>query len=113
MSDAFGEREKGFERKFQRDQDQEFRVRARRDRLLATWVAEQLGLNGAAVEAYVRDVIAVSLAKTGDVLAKVSADLNAAQHPVIEKMLLSKLAEFQAEALQEVVAAPPSPPKAP
>ena len=49
---SFDDREKGYENKYAHDQELEFKARARRDRLLAAWVSPQLGLTGAAAEAY-------------------------------------------------------------
>ncbi|MGH7090354.1 MAG: ATPase inhibitor subunit zeta, partial [Stellaceae bacterium] len=49
---SFDDREKAFERKFERDQELAFKVRARRRRLLGLWAARQLGLSGAAAQSY-------------------------------------------------------------
>jgi hypothetical protein len=72
----FDEREKGFERKFQQDQELAFKARARRNKLLGRWAAAQLGLTGEAAEHYAREVLAADLEKPGvdDVIAKVKAD---------------------------------------
>ena len=43
MSDFFNDREKGFEAKFKMDQEMEFKVDARRNKLLGVWLAEKLG----------------------------------------------------------------------
>ncbi len=77
MSDAFSDREKGFERKFQLDQEQEFRAQVRRDKLFGQWAAAQLGKTGAAADAYVQEVVDSNFEKPGDddMLAKVSKDL--------------------------------------
>lgn len=53
---GFEDREKGYERKFEHDQEVAFKVRARRNHLLGQWAAEQLGLQGAAAEAYAREL---------------------------------------------------------
>jgi hypothetical protein len=73
---SFEERQKGFERKFQQDQELLFKVTARRNRLLGLWAAEHLGLSGDEAEAYARDVVAADLAKPGhaDVIDKISRD---------------------------------------
>ena len=63
---SFEEREKGFERKFEHDQELAFKVRSRRRRLLAQWAAAQLGLTGAAAEAYANDLAALGLQRGGD-----------------------------------------------
>lgn len=79
-TDAFAEREKGFEAKFKLDQEQEFRAQARRNKLFGLWVAEKLGKSGAEAEAYAKTVIAADFQKPGhdDVIEKVRADLDAA-----------------------------------
>ena len=45
MISTFNDREKGFEAKFKLDQETEFRIAARRNKLLGLWLAEKLGLN--------------------------------------------------------------------
>ena len=45
MVNSFGNREKGFEAKFKLDQEIEFQITARRNKLLGLWLAEKLGLN--------------------------------------------------------------------
>ena len=73
---GFDEREKSFERKFERDQELAFKVRARRDKLLGLWAAEQLGLSGEAAERYAREVLQSDLEYPGthDIVGKVAAD---------------------------------------
>jgi hypothetical protein len=63
---SFEEREKGFERKFEHDQELAFKVRSRRRKLLAQWAAERLGLSGAAAEAYANELAALGLHRGGD-----------------------------------------------
>jgi len=63
---SFDEREKGFERKFEHDQELAFKVRSRRRKLLGLWAAEQLGLKGAAAEAYANELAALGLHRGGD-----------------------------------------------
>jgi hypothetical protein len=63
---SFDDREKGFERKFERDQELAFRVRARRRKLLGAWAAQQLGLAGAAAESYAESIAALGLNRGGD-----------------------------------------------
>lgn len=61
---GFDDREKSFEKKFERDQELAFKVRARRNKLLALWAAEQMGLTGEAAEKYARAI--VELRQHGD-----------------------------------------------
>jgi hypothetical protein len=76
---SFSDREKGFEEKFRHDQEFQFKVLARRNRLLGLWAAEKLGLEGAAADQYAKDVVTADFAKPGDedVLDKVAGDLKA------------------------------------
>jgi hypothetical protein len=76
---TFSDREKGFEEKFRRDQELQFRVFARRNKLLGLWAAEKLGLAAESAEQYTKDVVASDFAKPGDedVLDKVANDLAA------------------------------------
>ena len=43
MVEVFNERKKGFEAKFKMDEEMEFKVSARRNKLLGLWLAEKLG----------------------------------------------------------------------
>jgi hypothetical protein len=76
---TFNEREKGFEEKFKHDQELQFKVMARRNKLLGLWAAEKLGLAGEAADSYARDVVAADFEKPGDndVLDKVAGDFKA------------------------------------
>ena len=76
---TFNEREKGFEQKYKHDQDLQFKVNARRNKLLGLWAAEQMGLSGADAEAYAKQVVQADFEKPGDsdVVAKVVNDLSA------------------------------------
>jgi hypothetical protein len=61
------DREKGYERKFEQEQEFAFKVRSRRRKLLGLWAASQLGLKDAAAEAYANGLAALGLHKGGDV----------------------------------------------
>ncbi|BBK43533.1 hypothetical protein STVA_35530 [Allostella vacuolata] len=76
---TFNDREKGFEKKFERDQEAIFKVNARRNKLLGAWAAEKLGLAGDEAEVYAKSVVVADFEKPGDddVLQKVVADLSA------------------------------------
>lgn len=104
MSDAFNSRERGFESKFQLDQEQKFKALARRDRLFGQWVAKQLGRADA--DAYAAEVVASNFEKPGDqdMLAKVRADLKAAGKQVSEGTLQAELANAYAEAAKQIAA---------
>ena len=108
-TDAFADREKGFEAKYKLDQEQEFRAQSRRNRLFGLWVAGQLGKQGADAEAYAKEVIAADFQKPGhdDVIEKVSADLDKAGRSVGKPELEAQYARMLSEARSQIAAEPP------
>ena len=74
----FEGREREFEARFKQDQDLQFRVKARRNRLLGLWAAERMGLAGEAAQAYATEIVDAEFAG-GDrhVIEKICADLTA------------------------------------
>jgi len=76
---TFDEREKGFEAKYKRDQELQFKVMARRNKLLGLWAAELMGVSGADAVTYSKEVVASDFERPGDddVLEKVHGDLAA------------------------------------
>jgi len=75
---TFDDREKGFEQKYKHDQELQFKVNARRNRLLGLWAAERMGLSGAAADDYAKTVVQADFERPGDsdVVEKVLKDLN-------------------------------------
>ena len=104
MSDAFNSRERGFESKFQLDEEQRFRALARRDKLFGLWVAKQLGRTDA--DAYAAEVVAANFEKPGDedMLSKVRKDLQAAGKEIVEGTLQVELSNAYAEAAKQIAA---------
>ena len=76
----FDDREQQFEKQFAHSAELQFKVMARRNKLLGQWAAEQLRKTPEQTAEYVRDVIASDFERPGDddVLEKVHADLAAA-----------------------------------
>ena len=54
---TFDERQKGFEKKYEKDQEFQFKAQARRNRLLGLWAAELMGMKGESADAYAKDVV--------------------------------------------------------
>jgi hypothetical protein len=75
---AFDEREKDFEARYRHDQELQFKVKARRNKLLGLWAAARMGLTGDAAETYAKEVVDAEF-EGGDrhVVEKVCADLTA------------------------------------
>jgi hypothetical protein len=95
---TFDDREKGFERKFANEQEQEFKVVARRNRLLGEWAAGVMGLQD--VADYAKVVVKADFEQPGDedVLRKVFGDLKGAGADVSESQVRMKMNELLAVA---------------
>ncbi len=98
------DREKGFERKFAVDQEQEFRATARRNRMLGEWAAALMGLEN--VDDYARAVVKSDFEQPGDadVLRKVTGDLTSSGVVVREGEIRAKMDEFLAIARGQIQA---------
>jgi len=104
MGVVLNERREVLEEKFFHDADLQFKAEAKRNRLLGLWVAEQLGLKEAEVEAYVRQVLAADMRGPGDgdVVKKVLDDLSAANIALDEAGLRAKMREFFDQAVVDL-----------
>lgn len=104
---GFDEREKGEEAKFAHDAQLRFRAEARRNKHLAHWACDQMGVDGANEKAnYVAEVIAADMTEAGpeDVVRKIQADFEAKGVSIDAATIRAKAAEFEAQARQEILA---------
>jgi hypothetical protein len=101
---GFKDREKGFEAKYQRDEQLKFRVNARRNKLLGMWAAELLGMTGPAAETYAKDVVSSDFASAGDadVVTKVLADFAAKGVDMDERRLRKEMTRLLDEAKHQL-----------
>jgi hypothetical protein len=76
---TFDKRESDFENKFAHDSELQFKVSAKRDKLLGLWAAKKLGLNDNEAEAYAKKLVEIDVQKKGDreVLEKIVQDFKA------------------------------------
>lgn len=102
---TFDEREKGFEAKYKRDQELQFKVNARRNRLLGEWAATKMGLSGQAATDYAKEVVAADFHKPGDddVIEKVVADLTAKKVAVSAGDVRKELDKLMAVAKEQLM----------
>ena len=100
---TFNDREKAFESKFAHDAELQFKVAARRNKLLGLWLAGPLG--EADAEAYARSVVVAVLLEAGDedVLRTVMADIAAKGAALPEADVRAKLAALEAEAKIQIM----------
>jgi hypothetical protein len=103
----FDDRERAFEAKFARDEEMQFRIAARRNRLLGEWAARQMGLSQAETESYTKDVIRSDFEEAGehDVIRKVLGDLTAAGVDCEEEEVRQALRNKEIEARRQIIEA--------
>lgn len=77
---TFDDRQKAFENMYARDQELQFKVTARRNRLLGLWAASKMGLTQEEADAYAKEVVRADFEEAGDedVIRKVMGDLTSA-----------------------------------
>jgi hypothetical protein len=104
---SFDDREKGFEAKYKVDQETQFKIVVRRNKLLGEWAAGQMGLSGDAAAAYAKDVVSADFDRPGDddVVEKVLADLSGKGVKLSAADIKKKIEELQSVARTEIVGA--------
>lgn len=82
----FNDRERAEEAKFAHDEEMQFRITARRNRLLGGWAAERMNLSAVEAEAYSKAVVQADFEEAGDedVIRKLLGDLVSAGIEVSE-----------------------------
>ena len=80
MSDKFSEREKGFEKKFARDEELQFKVQARSNKYIAEFVSSKLNKTEEEKKNYIQEIIKADMEESGteDVFRKIKKDFQEA-----------------------------------
>jgi hypothetical protein len=101
----FEDRERAFEAKFARDEEMQFRVIARRNRLLGEWAAKLMGLTEAEADAYAKDVVRADFEGGGedDVMRKLLGDLTSAGVNVDEARIRDAIGHKTIEARRQLI----------
>ena len=104
---TFDDRERAFETKYARDQDMQFRITARRNKLLGQWAAGLMGLSQAEADAYASDVVRADFEEAGDedVIRKLMGDLTAAGVETDEGIVRRALDDRSIEARRQLMEA--------
>ena len=98
----FDDREKGFERKFINEQEVQFKINSKRNKLLANWASQILGFNEQQKNNYINEVIKADFEEAGDddVFRKIKKDLGVKN--IQEKEIRQKMSEFLDIARKEI-----------
>jgi hypothetical protein len=104
---TFDDRERAFETMYARDQEMQFKVVARRNRLLGTWAAELMGLTAVEAESYAKDVVRADFEEAGDedVIRKLLGDLTSAGVDIDEARIRDALEQKAIEARRQFIEA--------
>jgi hypothetical protein len=102
---TFDDRQKAAEAHFARDQEMQFRVAARRNRLIGQWAADQMKLTPAEKDAYAKAVVQADFEEAGDedVIRKLLGDLTAAGVETDDSQIRAMLAEKTVEAKRQLM----------
>ena len=93
MSDKFTEREKGFEKKFARDEELQFKIQARTNKYLAEFVSEKLNKNEDEKQKYIQEIIKADMEEAGneDVFRKIMKDFQEASVSVDDREIRDQM----------------------
>ena len=102
---TFDDRERAFETKFARDEEMQFRIIARRNRLLGEWAAKLMGLSEAESQSYAKDVVRADFEEAGDedVIRKVLGDLTSAGIDCDDAKIRETLGHKTVEARRQII----------
>ena len=101
----FDDRERAYEAKFAHDEEMNFRMIARRNRLVGEWAARQMGLSEEETASYAKDVVRADFEEAGDddVVRKVLGDLTAAGVDMDEARIREALEHKTVEARRQII----------
>jgi len=91
----FDERGKSFEKKFQMDEELQFKVAARSNKYLGEWASSKLGKNEEEKANYVQEIIKSDLEEAGteDVFRKIKKDFQTASISIEETEIRDQMAK--------------------
>lgn len=101
----FKDRERAEEAKFAFDEENAFKISARRNRLLGHWAAEKMNLTAEETDAYAKAVVQADFEEAGDedVIRKLLGDLTGAGVDIDEAGIRTALEEKTVEARRQLM----------
>ena len=98
---TFNEREKGFEAKYQHDQESQFKIRAIRNKLVGEWAASLMKPENE--EIYVKEVRVSNLEKPGDddLIDKLLSDFESKNLGIKREEIIKKIEECERLAVEK------------
>ena len=104
---TFDDREKAFENQFVREEEMNFRITARRNKLVGQWAAELMNLTAEEADAYAKGVVQADFEEAGDedVVRKLLGDLVGAGVDMTDEGIRKALADKAVEARRQLMEA--------
>ena len=89
----FDERKKSFEKKFQMDEELQFKIAARSNKYLGEWASSMLGKNEEDKKNYIQEIIRSDLEESGqeDVFRKIKKDFQTASISIEETEIRNQM----------------------
>jgi hypothetical protein len=89
----FDERGKSSEKKFQLDEELEFKIAARTNKYLGEWASLKLGKNENDIKSYIQEIIKADMEEAGkeDVFRKISKDFKEASFVIEESEIRQEM----------------------
>ncbi len=99
----FDERERSFEKKFQMDEELQFKIAARSNKYLGEWASLKLGKNEEEKKNYIQEIIRSDLEEAGqeDVFRKIKKDFQAASITVEETEIRDQMEKALSRAKED------------
>ena len=99
----FDEREKSFEKKFQMDEELQFKIAARSNKYLGEWASLKLGKNEEEKKNYIQEIIRSDLEEAGqeDVFRKIKRDFQKASISIEEKEIRDQMEKAMLRAKED------------
>ncbi|MEO6114707.1 MAG: DUF1476 domain-containing protein [Sphingomicrobium sp.] len=104
---TFDDRERAFEAQYARDEEMQFRITARRNRLMGEWAAGLMGLTEVEATSYAKDVVRADFEEAGDedVIRKLLGDLTSAGVEIDDARIRDALVHKTVDARRQLMEA--------
>ena len=103
MNNKFTDREKGFEKKFQMDEELQFKITSRSNKYIGEWASSLLGKNEEETKNYIQEIIKSDLEEAGheDVFRKIKNDFQTASINVEETEIRNQMEKALSRAKED------------
>ena len=104
IKDTLQQREKSHEAKFKMDEELRFKAESRRNRLLALWAAEKMGMTPAETESFAKDVVIADFKEpgSGDVIRRVRREFEKRKLEMTEPTISKQMDRLYSVAIEQI-----------